>query len=318
MVELIHEENVVRINIVGVGGGGTNAVDRMSESRIPLVQYISINTDDGAVRSSSADLKLQIGLKTTQGRGAGANPEMGRLSAQEDLPRIEKAIKDCDMLFIVSGMGGGTGTGAAPVVAKLAKELGILTVGVVTKPFYFEGRHRMRQAEIGIDLLSQYVDSIIEIPNDNLKYISDSKLTFNNAMAIADDVLAQTVKNIVEVIQRTAVVNCDFADIRSVIQDSGRMHTATGVASGVDRVENVISQILASKLLGTSAEGADGVLLCITAPGSVGLEEVEKISSAVAEKIAADGNIIFGMDFDDAAEDQIKAVLIATSKSFAR
>lgn len=311
------EENVVRINIVGIGGGGTNAVDRMSESRIPMVQYISINTDDGAVKSSSADLKLQIGLKATQGRGAGANPDMGRRSAQEDLSKIEKAIKDCDMLFIVSGMGGGTGTGAAPEVAKLAKELGILTVGVVTKPFYFEGKHRMRQAEAGIEKMSEYVDSIVVIPNDNLKYVSDSKLSFNNAMAIADDVLAQTVKNVVEVIQRTSLVNCDFADICSVIRNSGRMHTTTGVASGVDCVDSVISQLMNSKLLGTSVEGADSALIYITAPNNVKLEEIEKITNIVAERISEDGNIIFGVDLDDAMEDQIKAVLIATSKSFA-
>lgn len=314
-MELVHDENVVRINIVGVGGGGTNAVDRMSETRIPMVRYISINTDDGAVKSSTADVKLQIGQETTQGRGAGADPEKGRLSAEEDLSKIETAIKDCDMLFVVAGMGGGTGTGAAPVVAKLAKERGILTVGVVTRPFYFEGKYRMRQAEEGIAQMAKYVDSFIEIPNDNLKYASQDKLTFNNAMAIADDVLAQTVKNIVEVIQRTAVVNCDFADIQSVIRDSGRMHTATGTASGIDRTETIISQLLNSKLLGTSAEGADGVLLCITAPGDVSLEEVEKISTAVTGKIAEDGNIIFGMDFDETMTDRIKAFLIATFKN---
>ena len=312
MIELVHEENVVRIKIVGVGGGGTNAVERMTEERIPMVEYIAINTDDASVHGASAEVSLQIGLKTTQGRGAGANPEIGRLSALENTLQIKEAIKDCDMLFIVAGMGGGTGTGAAPIVASVAHELDILTVAVVTKPFYFEGRRRLAQAEAGIELLEKEVDAIIVIPNDNLKLVEERKITFDNALAIADGVLMQTVKNIVDVIQRTAVVNCDFADIRSVIRSSGYIHTATGKASGENKASEVIDQIKTSKLLGTKVDCAQGALLCITAPGSVSLEEVELISSAVTESVSTDANVIFGIDFDETMGDEIKAVLIAT------
>ena len=314
MIELVHEEIAVNIKSVGVGGGGTNAVERMTEERIPMVHYITINTDDASVHGSSADLKLQIGQETTQGRGAGSNPEMGYLSALENTNQIKNAIKDCDMVFIVAGMGGGTGTGAAPVVAQIAQELGILTVGVVTKPFYFEGNRRMTQAEKGIAEMEKSVDAIIVIPNDNLKFVVEEKITFNNALAMADSVLVQTVKNIVEVIQRTAVVNCDFADISSVLRAAGHIHTATGVASGGDKVDTVIEQITASKLLGTSIDNSTGALLCITAPGNIGLEEIDRISSVVSSKADQDANIIFGMDFDDSTPDQIKVVLIATTK----
>lgn len=316
MFELYAEEKVVRIHVVGVGGGGTNAVERMvEETAVPLVKYITINTDDASVRGSSAEVSLQIGLETTKGRGAGANPEIGQLSALENTAKIEETIRDCDMLFVVAGMGGGTGTGAAPIVADIAHQLGMLTVAVVTKPFCFEGRRRMQQAEVGIEQLSKAVDAMIVIPNDNLKFVADRKITFDNALAIADGVLMQTVTNIVEVIQKTAVVNCDFADIRTVIHNSGYMHTATGQASGEDRADTIIEQITSSKLLGTSIDGADGILLCITAPGGVGLEEVEKISAAVSERAAKDANFIFGMDFDETMGDAMKAVVIATFNS---
>lgn len=311
-MELFSEDTIVRINIVGVGGGGTNAVERMVAERIPLVQYITINTDDASVRESSADMKLQIGKNTTKGWGAGGDPEVGYLSAQEDAAHIKNAIKDCDMLFIVAGMGGGTGTGAAPVVAQIAHELGILTVGVVTKPFYFEGKRRIERAESGISKIEQLVDSLIVIPNDNLKCVSKEKITFNNALAIADGVLVQTVKNIVKVIQQTAVINCDFADISSILRNSGRMYTASGTAVGVECVDTVIGQIISSKLLGTSVDNADGALLYITTPGSVGLDEIERISNAVSGRMLQDANIIFGIDFNENQDHSIKAVLIAT------
>lgn len=228
----MENENVVRINIVGVGGGGNNAINRMAECNIPMVKYISVNTDTGAVKHSKVENKLQIGLKETRGLGAGGDPKKGWLSAEENASQIEKAIRDCDMLFVTAGMGGGTGTGAAPVIADIAHKRGILTVAVVTKPFAFEGKKRMENAKAGIALLEESVDALIVIPNDNLKLVTKSKITFNNAFALADDVLMQTVKNIVEVIQQTAFINCDFADVRSVIRNSGYMHTATGCAAG--------------------------------------------------------------------------------------
>lgn len=305
---------VVKIKIVGVGGGGTNAVERMMESGIPLVDYVTINTDDGGYKGSHANTKIQIGLGETKGRGAGGNPEKGLRAAQENRKDIENAISDCNMLFIASGMGGGTGTGAAPVVAEIAKRLGILTVAVVTTPFGFEGKRRMENALGGIARLRENVDSIIIIPNDNLKHVTEAKITLVNAFAIADDVLVQTVKNLVGVIQRTAFINCDFADICSIVKDSGDMHTATGLASGPDRVAEVVEQLKSSALLESSVEGATGVMLCVTAAESVGLEEIDQVSSAVSELAAPDANIIFGMDFDETMGDNLKAVLIATRK----
>lgn len=306
------DENVVRINIVGVGGGGNNAINRMAECNIPMVRYISVNTDTGAVKHSKVETKLQIGLKETKGLGAGGDPKKGWLSAEENASQIEKAIKDCDMLFVTAGMGGGTGTGAAPVIADIAHKRGILTVAVVTEPFAFEGKKRMENAKAGIALLEESVDALIVIPNDNLKLVAKSKITFNNAFALADDVLMQTVKNIVEVIQQTAFINCDFADVCSVIKNYGYMHTATGRASGEGRADEVIAQIRNSALLKTSAQDATGVLLCITASGEAGLEEIDRISSAISAEAAPDANIIFGMNFDENMGDELKAVLIAT------
>lgn len=306
------DKNVVKISIMGVGGGGNNAVNRMVECGIPLVRYLSVNTDDGAVRHSNAEVKLQIGAKAAKGYGAGANPEIGRLSAEEDQAQIKKALQNCDMLFLTGGMGGGTGTGAMPVIATIARELGILTVAVVTKPFAFEGKRRMEQAMAGIALLEQSVDSLIIIPNDNLKLVTDAKITFNSAFAVADDVLMQTVKNIVEVIQQTALINCDFADICTILKDSGQLHTATGLAAGESRSDAVIEQICSSKLLGTSVENAAGVMLYICADGEVGLDEIDKVSSAVTREARPDANIIFGMNFDDDMNGELKVVLIAT------
>ena len=308
----IRVEDMVKIKVIGVGGGGSNAVNRMIEKGIDSVQYISINTDDGAVKNSKAETVLQIGLKTTQGLGAGADAEKGRLSAEEDLKKIEKAIDGCDMVFVAAGMGGGTGTGAAPVVARAAKKLGILTIAVVTKPFAFEGKKRMDRAMEGIGNLEKAVDAIIVIPNDNLKKVVPERITISNAFSMVDDVLVQTVENIIDVIQTVEVINCDFADICSVIKDSGVMHTATGIARGADRVQNVIEQILSSKLLGTKVDGATGVLLCITAPDTVGLEEIDMISTAVSDKADNDVNMIFGLNCKESDHEEVKAVLIST------
>lgn len=307
-------DSVVRIKIVGVGGGGKNAVERMLETNIPLVNYVTINTDDGAVKTSHAETKLQIGCRETKGYGAGANPEVGFRSAKESYNEIEKVIKGCDMLFITSGMGGGTGTGAAPVVAEIAKKLGILTVAVVTTPFSFEGKKRMENAQNGIAKLRENVDSIVIIPNDNLRLVTQTRVTLTNAFALADDVLVQTVKNLVEVIQNTAFINCDFADISSIVKNSGVMYTATGLATGFNRTDEIIEQIKTSALLGSSVEGATGIMICITASGEVGLEEIDKITSAISAVASPDANVIFGMNFDETMDDKLKAVLIATKK----
>lgn len=307
-------EAVVRIKIVGVGGGGSNAVERMLDANIPMVEYITINTDDGGYNSSRAETKLQIGKRETRGRGAGADPAKGQSSAEENRKDIEELLKNCDMLFITAGMGGGTGTGAAPVVAEIARKMGILTVAVVTKPFAFEGKKRMDNALAGIERLEKHVDSMVIIPNDNLKKVSQTKITLCNAFEIADNVLVQTVKNLVELIQNTAFINCDFADIRSVLENSGTMHTATGLASGIDRGTKILEQITSSILLESSIDDADRILLCISCAEDVALDEIDGINSVLSGMASPNANIIFGMNFDEAMEGAMKVVLIATKR----
>lgn len=308
-------QKLVKIKIIGVGGGGTNAVERMLGDRIPTVEYITVNTDNAGYSGSSADVKLQIGLRETKGLGAGADPQKGFRSAEENIKEIEEAVKDCDMLFITAGMGGGTGTGAASVVAEIAKRLGILTVAVVTMPFTFEGKKRMDNALFGIERLKKKVDSLVVIPNDNLKKVAKTRITLLNAFEIADSVLMQTVKNLVEVIQNTAYINCDFADVCSIVRNSGYMHTATWESFGEKRSEEILSEITTSTLLDSSIDGADGILLCITAAGDAGLEEIDGIISVISDMASADANIIFGMNFDESMADGMKAVLIATKKT---
>lgn len=307
-------EAVVRIKIVGVGGGGSNAVERMLDANIPMVEYITINTDDGGYNSSRAETKLQIGKRETRGRGAGADPAKGQSSAEENRKDIEELLKNCDMLFVTAGMGGGTGTGAAPVVAEIARKMGILTVAVVTKPFAFEGKKRMDNALAGIERLEKHVDSMVIIPNDNLKKVSQIKITLCNAFEIADNVLVQTVKNLVELIQNTAFINCDFADIRSVLENSGTMHTATGLASGIDRGTKILEQITSSVLLESSVDNADRILLCISCAEDVALDEIDGINSVLSGMASPNANIIFGMNFDEAMEGAMKVVLIATKR----
>ena len=309
------EKTVVRIKIVGVGGGGTNVINRMSEQNIPLVSYISINTDNGATHCSKAETSLQIGKRTVNGYGAGADPEKGRLAAEENRKEIEAALACCDMLFITAGMGGGTGTGAAPLVAEIARKLGILTIAVVTTPFAFEGKKRADNAQLGIAELENHVDSIIIIPNENLKKVSPTRITLQNAFAVADDVLVQTVKNLVGVIQNTAYINCDFADITTTIKDSGHMYTAYGCAGGDNRAQKIIEQIEHSELLGTSVDDATNILLCVTAAKDAGLDEIDKISAAVTDRASPEARVIFGMDFDENAGDEMSAVLIATKRA---
>ena len=307
-------EAVVRIKIVGVGGGGSNAVERMLDAHIPMVEYITINTDDGGYNSSRAETKLQIGKRETRGRGAGADPVKGLRSAEENRKDIEELLKNCDMLFVTAGMGGGTDTGAAPVVAEIARKMRILTVAVVTKPFAFEGKKRMDNALSGIERLEKHVDSMVIIPNDNLKKVSQIKITLCNAFEIADNVLVQTVKNHVELIQNTAFINCDFADIRSVLENSGTMHTATGLASGIDRGTKILEQITSSVLLESSVDNADRILLCISCAEDVALDEIDGINSVLSGMASPNANIIFGMNFDGAMEGAMKVVLIATKR----
>ncbi len=307
-------KNVVNIKIIGVGGGGSNAVNRMVEKKISDVSYVSINTDNSAVERSLADEKIQIGRLAVKGYGAGADPDKGKISAEENSSEIEKSIRDCDMLFITAGMGGGTGTGAAPIVAKIARQLGILTVAVVTKPFSFEGGRRKKQAEDGIKNLEQLVDAMIVIQNDNLKHISNAKIALNNAFAIADDVLMQTVKNIVELIQNTSFINCDFTDLTTILKKSGYVHVARARALGTQKVENCINQLTNNILLNTSIDNATGILLHLVVSGNVSLEDVDKISSYVSERADSECNFIFGLNFDENLEDEISVLLLATHK----
>ena len=260
-------DSVVNIKVIGVGGGGNNVVNRMVKTGTKGVEFIAINTDKQALAVSSATNKIQIGEKLTNGQGAGSNPEIGRKSAEENRNQIAKALEDADMAFITAGMGGGTGTGAAPIVADIAKELGILTVGVVTKPFRFEGPRRMRQAEAGITELRDKVDSLVIIPNERLKLASDQKITMVNAFEIADDVLQQAVQSISDLIKNTGFINLDFADVSAVMKDAGRAHMGVGRAAGKNKAEDAAKMAISSPLLETSINGARGVLINVTGTG---------------------------------------------------
>lgn len=305
-------DNVVIIKVAGIGGAGNNVVNRMVESGTQGVEFIAINTDKPALANSSADVKIQIGEKLTHGQGAGANPEVGKKAAEESRNNIAKALENTDMVFIAGGMGGGTGTGASPIVADIAREAGILTVGVVTKPFSFEGKKRMQQAEAGIKELLGKVDSLLIIPNDRLKFATDQKLTFANAFAIADDVLLQAVTSISELIKNTGFINLDFADVTSVMKDAGYAHMGVGVAAGKGKAEDAARAAVQSPLMETSINGAKGVLVNITGSMDIGLEDVEAAAGLVAEAAHPDANIIFGATFDETMDDEIRVTVIAT------
>ena len=305
-------ENVVRIKVIGVGGGGNNVVNRMVRSGTRGVDFVAVNTDKQALNVSSATYKIQIGEKLTHGQGAGSDPEVGRKSAEESRAQISKALEDTDMVFITAGMGGGTGTGAAPVVAEIAREAGILTVGVVTKPFGFEGRRRMTQAEQGIEELRQKVDSLVIIPNERLKLATDQKITMVNAFEIADDVLQQAVQSISDLIKNTGFINLDFADVSAVMKDAGRAHMGVGRAAGKNKAEEAARMAISSPLLETSINGAKGVLINVTGSMDIGLEEVETAANLVQEAAHPEANIIFGAAFDDTLEDELRVTVIAT------
>ena len=305
-------DSVVNIKVIGVGGGGNNVVNRMVHTGTKGVDFIAVNTDKQALTMSAATYKIQIGEKLTQGQGAGSDPEVGRKSAEESRTQIAKALAGANMVFITAGMGGGTGTGAAPIVADIAKEQDILTVGVVTKPFRFEGSRRMKQAEGGIAELRNKVDSLVIIPNERLKLASDTKITMQNAFEIADDVLQQAVQSISDLIKNTGFINLDFADMSAVMKDAGRAHMGVGRAAGKDKAEAAAKMAISSPLLETSINGARGVLINVTGSMDIGLEEVETAANLVQEAAHPDANIIFGAAFDDSLEDELRVTVIAT------
>ena len=299
---LILKKKSFPIKVIGVGGAGNNVVNRMIAAGVGGVEFVVVNTDKQDLNKSNCRNKIQIGEKLTGGMGAGSKPEIGQKSAEESKAAISKILEGTDMVFITAGMGGGTGTGAAPIIADLAHEAGILTVGVVTKPFKFEGANRMKQAESGIANLSDYTYIyFIIIPNDRLKYVTDQKITFANAFGIADDVLKQAVQSISELVgySEHVNINLDFADVSAIMKDAGRAHMGVGTASGRDKAEQAAQAAVASPLLETSINGAMGVLINITGSSDLGLDDVETAASIVQEAANPEANIIFGSAFDD-------------------
>lgn len=300
------------IKVIGVGGGGGNAINRMVTMEVKNVEFIAVNTDDHVLRLSKASQTIQIGEKLTKGKGAGSMPEIGQKAAEESKEEIAAALKDTDMVFVTAGMGGGTGTGAAPVVAKIAKDMGILTAAVVTKPFAFEGKRRMAQAEQGIQELAACVDSLIIVPNERLKYVSDSPITLQNAFAIADDVLRQGVQSISDLILVPGMVNLDFADVTSVMKDAGYAHMGMGFATGKDKATEAADSAISSPLLETSIDGAKGVIINITASPDISLDDIDAASTMIKDKVSEDANIIWGAVIDEKMEDAISVTVIAT------
>ena len=299
------------IKVVGVGGGGVNAVNRMIDAGVGGVEFIAINTDAQALLMSDADLKLDIGRDATRGLGAGANPEIGREAADAHREEIEDALKGADMVFITAGEGGGTGTGGAPVVATIARSLGALTVGVVTRPFGFEGRRRSVQAEQGIQDLKQAVDTLIIIPNERLLEIAEVNTAVLDAFRLADEVLTSGVKGITDLITTPGLINVDFADVKTVMSEAGSAVMGIGRSTGESRAEQAAAKAIASPLLETSMEGARGVLLSISGPNDMTLHEVSTAAGMVADNCDADANIIFGAVVDDALGDEIRVTVIA-------
>jgi cell division protein FtsZ len=309
--EQVHDSGV-KIKVIGVGGGGNNAVNRMISTNIRGVEFIAVNTDSMALDTSCAAKKLIIGDKITRGKGAGADPDVGKRSAEESIESIKETLKGTDMVFITAGMGGGTGTGAAPVIAKAAKELSILTVGIVTKPFSFEGKRRYAQAEAGIAELSKYVDSLIVIPNERLKQVEDTRITLANAFEIADDVLRRGVQSVSELINVPGFINLDFADVTAIMKGAGYAHMGVGAAKGTDKANLAAMTAISSPLLETSIAGARGVLINITASEDIQLEEIDAASHLIHAEAHPDANIIWGATFDSNLVDEMRITIIAT------
>ncbi len=301
-----------KIMVIGVGGGGNNAVNRMVETGIQDVEFVSINTDKQALSHSQATQKLQIGEKVTRGQGAGGKAEIGRKAAEESKNEITQLIKDADMVFVTAGMGGGTGTGAAPIVAAAAKELDILTVAIVTKPFAFEGRRRMVQAEEGIEQLRGNVDTMIVIPNDKLLDISNPKTTLQEAFFSADEILRHGVQGIADLITQAGLINVDFADVTSVMKDAGLAHMGIGSATGENRAEKAAQEAIKSALLDTTIEGATGVLINFVGGYNMAINEVNQAATIIRQSVDDDANVIFGATIDPDLEDEIRITVIAT------
>ena len=308
-------DRLVQIKVIGVGGGGGNAVNRMVQMGVTSVEFISVNTDLQALMSSQATHKIQIGDKITRGKGAGSDPSKGQRAAEESREDIEAALKGTDMCFITAGMGGGTGTGAAPVIAEIAKEMGILTIGIVTKPFAFEGRRRMEQAENGIAALREHVDSLVVIPNERLKMVSEQKITLINAFSVADDVLRQGVQSISDLIMHTGVVNLDFADVTTIMKDAGYAHMGIGRAAGKEKASLSAHAAVSSPLLETSINGARGVIINFTASSDIDLDDIDLAATMITKAAHPDATIIWGFAQDDNLDDEMIVTVIATGFS---
>ena len=309
--EAASENNVV-IRVIGVGGGGGNAVNRMVTTGVRGIDFVAINTDKQALNYSAATMKLQIGQKATGGLGCGSNPGVGADAAQENEDEIRQMLQGANMVFITAGMGGGTGTGGAPIVARIAKEMGILTVGVVTRPFNFEGKKRIEQANAGIAALREQVDALVVIPNERLKLVSEQKITFQNAFEVADSVLHQAVQSISELMTVPGLINLDFNDVATIMRGAGYAHMGVGRASGKEKAVEAAKMAIASPLLETSINGARGVLLSITGSPDIGLEEVEQAATMVQEAAHPDAHIIFGAAVDEKLDDEIRITVVAT------
>ena len=306
------QDRVVKIKVIGVGGAGNNVINRMIDAGVNGVEFVAVNTDKQDLNKSVCKNKVQIGEKLTGGMGAGSKPEVGKKSAEESRAILAQALEGTDMVFITAGMGGGTGTGAAPVVAEVAHDLGILTVGIVTKPFSFEGKRKMGLAEQGIANLLMHVDSLIVIPNERLKMISQEKITLMNAFQAADNVLRQGVESISALINVPAFINLDFADVRSIMKDAGYAHMGVGSAKGAGKAENAAKAAISSPLLETSIAGAHGVIINITSSPDIGLEDVETAAGLITQSAHPDANIIWGTAFDENLSDEMRVTVVAT------
>ncbi len=308
----IDVDQFAKIKVIGVGGGGNNAVNRMIDAGVKGIEFIAVNTDKQALATSKAEGKLQLGSKVTKGLGAGANPEVGAMSAEENRAEIKDAIEGADMVFITAGMGGGTGTGAAPIIAEVAKDLGILTVGVVTRPFIFEGMKRKKQADSGIEKLQAEVDTLVTIPNDKLLEIADRKTPIADAFKMADEVLRQGIQGISDLISVPNLINLDFADVQTIMKDKGIAHMGIGTGQGDERAVEAAKMAISSPLLETSIDGAKSVLLNISGGESLGIFEVNEAADLIRQAVDEDANIIFGAGIDESLGDQIKITVIAT------
>ena len=300
------------IKVIGVGGGGNNAVNRMVDNQIKGVQFLAVNTENQVLELSKADVTIQIGEKVTKGLGAGANPQIGEEAAQESREEIIKALEGADMVFVTAGMGGGTGTGAAPIVAECAKEVGALTVGVVTKPFAFEGKRRRAQAEKGIEFLTQKVDTIIVIPNDKLLQVVDKKCSVSDAFSKADEVLRQGIKGISDLIQIPGLINLDFADVKTIMTEQGEALMGIGIATGENRAADAAKMAINSPLLETSIDGAKGILLNISGSANLSLFEINEAAEIISDAADPDANIIFGSVIDESLGDSVQVTVVAT------